>query len=71
LRPIRTVAAVELEFAVFTHEPFGFQRIAGEAGRLRRLGMSLRAIGAELGVDEKTVRNASRRPPCTDVLGDG
>jgi len=36
----------------------GFQRIAGEAGKLRRLGMSLRSIGAALGVDEKTVRSA-------------
>ena len=49
---------VELEFAVFTRAAFEFQRIAGEAGRMRRLGMSLRAIGAALGVDEKTVRKA-------------
>jgi hypothetical protein len=54
---------VELEFAVFTREPFGFQRIAGEAARLRRLGISLRAIGAALSVDEKTVRKALREPP--------
>jgi ribosomal protein L4 len=54
------VGEVELEFAVFTHEPFGFQRIAGEAARLRRLGMSLRAIGSALEVDEKTVRKALR-----------
>jgi len=65
------VAGVELEFAVFTREPFGFQRIAGEAGRLRRLGMTLRAIGAALGVDEKTVRNALRRPSQTDAHWDG
>jgi hypothetical protein len=65
------VAEVELEFAVFTHEPFGFQRIAEEAGRLPRLGMTLRAIGAALGVDEKTVRNALRRPPQTDARRDG
>jgi hypothetical protein len=58
LRPIRTIAEIELEFAVFTREAFEFQRIAGEAGRMRRLGMSLRAIGAVLGVDEKTVRKA-------------
>ena len=51
---------LELEFAVFTREAFGFQRIAGEAGRLRRLGMSLRAIGSALEVDEKTVRKALR-----------
>jgi hypothetical protein len=38
LRPIRTVGEVELEFAVYTREALGFQRIAGEAGRLRRLG---------------------------------
>jgi hypothetical protein len=54
------VAEVEVEFAVFTREPFGFQRIAGEAGRMRRLGMTLRAIGAALGVDEKTVRKTLR-----------
>jgi hypothetical protein len=54
------VAEVEVEFAVFTREAFEFQRIAGEAGRMRGLGMSLRAIGAALGVDEKTVRKALR-----------
>jgi DNA-directed RNA polymerase specialized sigma24 family protein len=55
------VALIELEFAVFARELFGFQRVAGEASRLRGLGMSLRAIGAALGVDEKTVRSALRR----------
>jgi hypothetical protein len=54
------VAEVEVEFAMFTREPFEFQRIAGEAGRLRQLGLNLRAIGAALGVDEKTVRKALR-----------
>jgi lambda repressor-like predicted transcriptional regulator len=62
---------LELEFAVFTREAFEFQRIAVEAGRLRGLGMSLRAIGAALGVDEKTVRNALSRPPQTVARGDG
>jgi hypothetical protein len=61
---------VELEFAVFTREAFGFRRIAGEAGRLRRLGMSLRAIGSALEVDEKTVRKALRNPP-RGATGDG
>lgn len=61
LQPIRTVAEIELEFIVFTQEPFGFQRIADEAETMRRLGMSLRAIGAALGVDEKTVRKALAR----------
>lgn len=58
LRPIRTVSEVELAFVVFTSEPFRFQRIAAEAHAMRMLGMSLRAIGAGLGVDEKTVRKA-------------
>jgi hypothetical protein len=53
---------VELNCAVFTQEPFEFQRIAGEVGRMRVLGMGLRAMGAALGVDEKTVRKALRNP---------
>lgn len=61
MRPIRTVAEVGLEFAVFTRDPFEFQRIAGEAGRLRQLGMSFRAIGLVLGLDGKTVRKALAR----------
>jgi hypothetical protein len=58
LQPIRTISEIELEFVIFTAEPFAFQSIGGEARRMRRLGMSLRAIGAALGVDEKTVRKA-------------
>jgi hypothetical protein len=50
-----------VEFAVFTHEPFQFQRIATEASRMRKLGMTFQAIGDAFGVDEKTVRNALRR----------
>jgi hypothetical protein len=41
---------------VVTQDPFEFQRIGGEARVMRRLGMSLRAIGAELRVEENTVR---------------
>lgn len=70
MRPIRTVAEVEVEFAVFTHESFVFQRIAGEAGRLRRLGMSLRAIGSALEVDETTVRRALRNALHAERQGD-
>jgi len=61
LRPIRTLAEIPVEFAVFTHEPFQCQRIEAEASRMRRLGMSFRAIGAALGVDEKQVRKALAR----------
>ncbi len=61
LQPIRTVAEVEVRFAVFTYEPFRFQEIAVEVGRMRRLGMSLRAIGRAVGVDEKTVRKVLGR----------
>lgn len=43
---------------VFTSAPFEFQRIGAEADRMRWPGMSLRAIGAALGVDEKTVWGA-------------
>ncbi len=40
---------------IFTSDPFDYQRIAVEAGTMRRLGMSLRAIASTLAVDEKTV----------------
>jgi transposase-like protein len=62
LQPIRTVSEVDVEFVVFTQEPFEFQRIRVAAARMRRLGMSFRAIGAALGVDEKTVRKALAGP---------
>lgn len=45
-----------MEFVVFTREEFCWQRIAEEARRMAKLGMSGRAIGRALGVDEKTVR---------------
>ena len=56
MQPIRTAAEVEVRVAVFTHEPFQYQRVAEEARKLRRLGMTIRAIGEALGVDGKTVR---------------
>jgi hypothetical protein len=55
--PIRTIALLDLDFSVFTREAFRFQATQEEANGTRRLGMSLRAIGAAL-VDEKTVRKA-------------
>jgi hypothetical protein len=42
----------------FTQDTFAYQRIGPEAERLRRLGMSFRAIGDALGVDDKQVRKA-------------
>ena len=58
LQPIRTISRLSLDFAVFTQDAFRFQAVRAEATTMRRLGMSLRAIGAALGVDEKTVRKA-------------
>ncbi len=58
MQPIRTVALIDVEFVVFTRDAFAYQDIAGEVQRMRRLGMSLRAIGRGLGVDGKTVRKA-------------
>ena len=57
MQPDRPAAEVALEFAVFTHEPFVYQRIGADVRRMRRLGITLQAIGRALGVDEKTVRN--------------
>lgn len=61
MRPIRTEAEIPLEFVVLTQDAFQWQRIEAEASRMRRLGMSFRAIGAALGVDEKQVRKALAR----------
>ena len=58
MQPIRTISQLELDFALFTREAFPFQAIQAEASVMRRLGMSLRAIGTVLGVDEKTVGKA-------------
>jgi hypothetical protein len=52
------VAELELQFVVLMRDGFRFHAIRAEASTMRRLGMSLRATGAALGVDEKTVRKA-------------
>lgn len=52
------MAELDVEFIVFPRDAFRYREIAAEARRMRRLGMSLRAVGAALGVDEKTVRKA-------------
>jgi hypothetical protein len=51
------VAELSVEFAAFT-APFHFQRVHADAQRMRRLGMSYRAIGLALGVNETVVRTA-------------
>jgi hypothetical protein len=58
LQRIRTISRLDLNFGALTQDAFRFQSIQAEASMMRRLGMSLRAIGAALGVDEKTVRKA-------------
>ena len=63
LQPIRTAAAVPLAFAVFTREPFVCQQIGPDVWKMRKLGMTLQAIGNELGVHEKTVRNILGQRP--------
>lgn len=50
-----------LAFAVSTHEPFVYEQIGPDVRKMRKLGMTLQAIGNELGVDEKTVRNILRQ----------
>jgi len=57
LQPVRTAAEVPLAFVVFTHKPFVYQQIGPDVWKMRKLGMTLQAIGKELGVHEKTVRN--------------
>ncbi len=59
--PIRTAGEVVVEFVVVPRGEMVWQRVEGEARRLRGLGMTLQAIGRELGVDEKTVRNVLAR----------
>ena len=58
------MAEVELRFEVFTSDPFLYQRIGAEARKMRMLGMSLRAIGRGLWVDEKTVKAALAARGC-------
>ncbi len=51
---------VALAFPLTEAEAPLYQRLAPEIARLRRLGLSRRRIGTELGIDDKTVEKALR-----------
>jgi len=54
------VSGVALSFSLTEAEAPLYQRLAHEVARLRRLGLSRRRIGMELGIDDKTVEKALR-----------
>lgn len=61
-RSQRIRTAAELPLVVDLADPAPppkYQQIAERAARLRELGMTYRAIGEALGVDEKLVRRAT------------
>jgi hypothetical protein len=59
---IRTFGEIPFEVALLeAAERPVYQRIAGEALQLRRLGMNNAVIARKLGVDAKTVEKAIRR----------
>jgi len=58
MQRIRTLGEIEFGFAVITEEAFLYQEIAEKAGQLRKLGMSYREIGRQLGIDSKTIKKA-------------
>src|ERR1035437_10179674 len=57
---IRTLTEVSLTFPLTEADAPQYQRLAPEIARLRRLGLSRRRIGRELGIDGKTVEKALR-----------
>jgi hypothetical protein len=54
----RTLTEVSLTFPLTEADAHQYQRLAPEIARLRRLGLSRRRIGKELGIDDKTVEKA-------------
>ena len=54
----RTLTEVSLTFPLTEADAPQYQRLAPEIARLRRLGLSRRRIGKELGIDDKTVEKA-------------
>ncbi len=62
-QPIGTVAELPLAFSLTeTRPPFKYQQIAEKTSILGRLGLSASAIARRLGVTDKTVTKALRRP---------
>jgi hypothetical protein len=60
-QPIRTAALLPLHFPILqVEQPFAYQRIAREAVRLRRLGLTNTGAGRALGVTDKTIAKAIR-----------
>jgi len=58
-QPIRTAGLLRLEFPILQAEqPFAYQRIASEAVRLRRLGLTDTGAARALGVTDKTIAKA-------------
>jgi hypothetical protein len=58
-QPIRTAAEIPLSCSLLETRPiFAYQRIASDALRLSRLGMSASLIARRLGVTDKTVAKA-------------
>ena len=55
---IRTAAEIPFQAVLFEASTSEYRRIALEAKQLRALGLSLSAIGTELGVTDKTVAKA-------------
>jgi hypothetical protein len=60
-QPIRTAGLLPLEFPILTREQsFTYQRVAPEAVRLRRLGLTDALAARALGVTDKTIAKAVR-----------
>ena len=57
---IRTLAEIDVKFAVFTEEPFTYQEIGPKALELFRLGMNYSQIALQLKVTDKTVAKGIR-----------
>ena len=57
---IRTLSEIDVEFPVFTEEPFLYQEIGPKALELFNLGMNYWQIAEQLNVTDKTVAKGIR-----------